>query len=230
MTDSANNSQYFWQAIIKKFFPSKESVTCSKSYLIDGISQSKPSLIASKLYSFFSCIAGQLKSTSILLKNFVWSQPYQNPNKSYTTFKFTPVPVNETFKHLKKLKRKKASDIDNLSPGFFKDIAFNIAKPLSHLINVCLSADKMPKAFKNGKITSFFKNGSKHQFDNYRPIIVLPICSKNLERCIHFQLMNHIETHKLLSQSQYGFRSKQSTEAAATIFVDSVRKIWTWVN
>ena len=142
------------------------------------------------------------------MKNFVWSQPYQNPNKTYTTFKFTPVTVNETFKQLKKLKRKKASGIDNLPPGFLKDAAFNIAKPLNHLINLCLPTGKMPKALKIGKITHLFKNGSKHQFDNYRPITVLPICSKVLELCIHSQLMNHLETHELLSQDQFGFRSK----------------------
>ena len=74
----------------------------------------------------------------------------------------------------------------------------------------------MPKAFKIGKITPLFKNGS---------ITVLPISSKVLERCIHSQLMNHLETHKFLSQDQFGFRSKRNTEAAATIFVDSIRKI-----
>ena len=53
---------------------------------------------------------------------------------------------------------------------------------------------------------------------------MLPICSKVLERCIPSQLMNHLETHKLLSQDQFGFRNKGNTEAAATIFVDSIRK------
>ena len=45
-----------------------------------------------------------------------------------------------------------------------------------------------------------------------------------LERCIHSQLMNHLETHKLLSQDQFGFLSEQNTDAAATMFVDSIRK------
>ena len=82
------------------------------------------------------------------------------------------------FKHPRKLKRKKVSGINNLPPGFFKDTAFNIPKPLNHPINLCLSTGKMPKTFKIGKITPRFKNGSKHQFDNYRSITVLPICSK----------------------------------------------------
>lgn len=36
LRDTANISQKFWQAI-KKAFPLKESVTCLKLYLIDGI-------------------------------------------------------------------------------------------------------------------------------------------------------------------------------------------------
>ena len=51
LTDSANNPQNFCQTI-KKMFSSKESVTCSKSYLIDRISHSKPSLIVSKFCIF----------------------------------------------------------------------------------------------------------------------------------------------------------------------------------
>lgn len=142
-------------------------------------------LISLKFCSFFSGVAAQLKSTSVLLKNFVWSQPYQNPNKTYTTFKFRPVKVNETFKHLKNVKCNKASGIDNLLPAFLRDMTFNIAKTLTHLINLCFSTGEMPKAFIIGKITLHFKNGSKHQFNNYRPSTVLPICSKVLECCIH---------------------------------------------
>ena len=107
--------------------------------------------------------------------------------------------MNETFKHLKKLKRQKALGIDNLPPG---NLRFNIAKPLNHL------KGKVPKTFKMSKIKTTFNNRSKNQFDYYHPITVLLTCSKVLERCIHSQLMNHLETHKLLSQDQFGFRSK----------------------
>ena len=82
----------------------------------------------------------------------------------------------------------------------------------------------MPKAFKMGKITATFNNRSKNQFDNYHPITVLLTCSKVLKRCIHSQLMNHFETHKLLSQDQFGFCSNRNTEVADTIFVDFIVK------
>ena len=133
--------------------------------------------------------------------------------------------VNNTFKKLKSLQRNKACGVDNLPPGFLKDVAINIAKPLNHVINLCLKYGEIPEDFKIGKVTPIFKSGSKHQLDNYRPITVLPICSKILERCIHTQLMDHLETHKLLSKHQHGFRRKRSTKTAATIFLETIRKI-----
>lgn len=223
LKDSASNPQKFWRTI-KDIFPSKEKVICAKSFLIEGVSYSEPSVIASKFCSFFSEIAGKLKSTSIVLKDFIWSPPFKNCNKTYTTFKFRPVTVNETYKHLKRLKRNKSYGIDNLSPGFLKDTAINIAKPLNYVINLCLSHGEIPEDFKIGKVTPIFKGGSKHHLSNYRPITVLPICSKILEHCIHYQLMDHLETHKLLSKDQFGFRRNRNTEIAATIFVDSIRR------
>jgi len=59
--------------------------------------------------------------------------------------------------------------------------------------------------------------------DNYRPITVLPICSKIFERCIYVQLTNFLETNKLLSDYQFGFRSARNTESAVTLFTDEIR-------
>jgi hypothetical protein len=225
LTESASNSQKFWK-VIKNIFPSKEKVTCAKSFLVNGVTHSQPSIIASKFCSFFTGIANKLKSTSLILKDFVWSTPYayQNKTKTYTTFNFKPVSVNDTLKRLKKLQRNKSCGADNLPPGFLKDTAIHIAKPLNYVINLCLTNGTVPEDFKTGKITPVYKSGSKHTLDNYRPITVLPICSKILERNIHTQLMAHLEQHNLLSKYQCGFRRGRSTEVATTVFLDSIRK------
>ena len=41
-------------------------------------------------------------------------------------------------------------------------------------------------------------------FDNYQPIGVLPAISKILEKCVHLQLIEHLEKNNLLSQNQLG--------------------------
>ena len=127
------------------------------------------------------------------------------------------------FKYLKNLSRKKATGPDNLPPGILKDVAVIIAKPLCHIINISKNGI-VPSAFKLGKITPIYKSGSKHEMDNYRPITVLPVCSKILEKCIHNQLLTYLEDLKLLSSRQFGYRKQRNTELAATLLLDEVRE------
>ena len=69
-----------------------------------------------------------------------------------------------------------------------------------------------------------FKSGSMVELDNYRPISILPVLSKILERIVYKQLLSHLENNGLLSSFQFGFRSKRSTELAVTYFTDKIRK------
>ena len=60
--------------------------------------------------------------------------------------------------------------------------------------------------------------------ENYRPISGLPVLSKILERAVHQQLIEHLEEQHLLTKYQFGYRSNRSTNFAATLFVDNIRK------
>ena len=74
------------------------------------------------------------------------------------------------------------------------------------------------------KVTSTHKAESKSDLNNYRPISVLPCLSKILERSVHRQLMEYLEKHHLLKDSQFGFRPDRSTELITTLFLDDIRK------
>ena len=73
------------------------------------------------------------------------------------------------------------------------------------------------------KITPIFKSGLTTQTGNYRPISILPTLSKILERA-ESQLIEYLENNKLLSDSQYGYRSNKSTELAAALLLDDISK------
>ena len=60
--------------------------------------------------------------------------------------------------------------------------------------------------------------------DNYRPISVLPVASKILERAVQIQLLQHIDKSSQLSPFQCGFRKNHSTQDAVTYFTDCIRK------
>ena len=75
---------------------------------------------------------------------------------------------------------------------------------------------------KRAKVIPLYKTGNKHQFTNYRPVSLLSQFSKILEKPFHNRLHKFIDKHKLLTESQYGFRSNRATSLA---LIDSVEEI-----
>ena len=82
----------------------------------------------------------------------------------------------------------------------------------------------VPSDWKIAKVIPVFKSGNKSDLDNYRPISVLPILSKLLEKFVHKQLIDLLEKNCMLFNFQFGFRPKRSTELAVTLLTDHIRK------
>ena len=171
--------------------------------------------------NYFADVARNLKKKSMPLVDFVWK-----PTRRFTdqTFKFEPVDENEIFNLLKGLKCKKATGIDQLPSNLLKDAAPVIDKPLAHIINKSLSTSTFPNEWKQAKITPLFKSGSISSAENYRPISILPVISKIAEKIVQKQLTNYLEENHLLTDRQFGYRKRCSTEMAANLFIDSIRK------
>ena len=69
-----------------------------------------------------------------------------------------------------------------------KDAASILAQPLAHIINISLSSGNFPNDWKNAKIITLHKSGSLSAVDNNKPISILPVLSKILERIVYKQL------------------------------------------
>ena len=59
--------------------------------------------------------------------------------------------------------------------------------------------------------------------NNYRPISVLPVLSKIIERHVHDHLSEYLNVHDLIYKNQSGFRKQYSTETALAYIVDTLR-------
>ena len=123
-------------------------------------------------------------------------------------------------KQLKALKRKKATGLDNLPSALLKDCADAIAGLLSHHINLSLKTGTVPLIWKKARITPLHKFGSTATPENNRPISVLPILSKILEKSVHEQFYNFLKKENVISNRQFGYTKKPSTELASTILLD----------
>ena len=105
-----------------------------------------------------------------------------------------------------------------------KDTADIIASPLTCIVNLSLESGMVPTDWKVAVVTPLYKSGSHSEKGNYRPISVLPILSKILEKAVHAQVISYFETNNLFCKFQFGYRHKRSCELAVTHFVDSIRK------
>lgn len=79
-----------------------------------------------------------------------------------------------------------------------------------------------PDLLKNAKVEPIFKNGDNLSINNYRPISVLPVLSKILEKLMHKSLMSFLNDSKILSENQYGFREGHSTYMAFLSIIDQI--------
>ena len=172
----------------------------------DGMKTTNKQEIAESFCHFFANAAKILKSKSILLRDFVWMRPtWENTMTQKGRFVVKEVSQIAVHNELAKLKRKKATGIDNLPPGMLKDAAPILAKPLTYVINLSLKSGIVPTDWKIAKVIPLHKSGSQSTIDNYRPISVLPTLSKILERMFYNQLMAHFEKNGLLYRHQFGF-------------------------
>ena len=123
-------------------------------------------------------------------------------------FKLTYVSNIFVLRELKRLKKNKSSGIDELPPRLLKDCQEHIIKPLHHIINLSIKSKTIPSVWKIAKIIPTHKKGSLDDPKNYRPISILPVLSKILERAIHEQLSSFLEEHNLLTEYQFGLTQK----------------------
>ena len=185
-----------------------------------GVTITDTKEIANRFNTFFTNIGPNLAS-NIAYNGNITHLDYLI-NKTNNMFTFTPVNVEIVTKTIKNLSAKTSTGPDGFSTKLLKVIEPEISTSLTLLINQAINSGTFPNKLKVAKVIPIFKKGDKATFNNHRPISLLPVISKVIEKIMYNQLSAYLENSKLLSGSQYGFRPKHSTEYAATEVVDRI--------
>ena len=126
-------------------------------------------------------------------------------------FIFQPVNVATVYRLITKLTISKATGIDEISAKVLKAAAPAIAEPLTRIFNMSIATDRFPMEWKAARVTPIFKKGQRTMLDNYRPISILPVVSKLMERILYDQMYDYLKKQNILSEHQFGFRQFHST-------------------
>ncbi len=112
----------------------------------------------------------------------------------------------------------KSTGSDGVSARMLKATAISIARSVTDLFNLSLRTGKIPTQWKLARITPIPKGGKPEDPTNYRPISILTILSKLLEKHLHDLLSDHLAATSPLSDSQWGFSNGKSTTSALISF------------
>ena len=91
------------------------------------------------------------------------------------------------------------------------------------MFNLSLTASIFPKSWKYALVILIPKSGNLTQLKNYRPISLLPLPGKLLEKVMHNHFSNYVENNSLLTTCQHGFRKQHST-------IHSVAQLTDFIN
>ena len=88
----------------------------------------------------------------------------------------------------------------------------SIVKPLTTIFKNCFQSGSFPNNWKKPNVVPIHKKGNKQLLQNYRPVSLMPICGKSLERIIFNPIFEYLEKNSLPFPNQSGFRPFESCE------------------
>ena len=87
-------------------------------------------------------------------------------------------------KKIKAMKDNKSPGVDGLPPKILIEKIEQISIPLARVLNLSLKEGVVPFEWKEAKIITLFKKGSRNKSDNYRPVTLTSVIGKLLESLI----------------------------------------------
>ena len=208
-TNDINNT---WKVIKEVTNKTTNKTQLPELFKLDGKITADKIDTANQFNTFFTNIRPSLATKITTDGNKTFKSFLNEPSAHEFTFnKITEVDVLNI---IDKLPSKASSGVDGISPILLKHIKNEICRPVTLILNQCLTNGIFPDKLKIAKVVPIHKTDDETMFNNYRPISILPTLSKVFEKVIFNQVNEHFHVNNLYFSSQYGFRKKHSTELA----------------
>lgn len=111
---------------------------------------------------------------------------------------------------------------DDVSTKILKIVSVIISPVLSYIINLCIVSGVFPNKLQFSIIKPLYKKNDRELINNYRPIALIPIFSKVLEKVIGKSLYQFFELNNIFTNKQAGFRKNKSINLAVYNFLHSI--------
>ena len=144
-------------------------------------------------------------------------------NRVDTDFIIEPTNIEEVKKIILYLDDSKSSGSTRIPTKLIKIASHIIVPPLLDIINLSFQTGKFPDAIKLAEVIPIHKQGSSLNVNNYRPISLLSVFSKIIEKLMHKRLNQFFELQKVIYPSQFGFQKNKSTQHSLIEIIEKIR-------
>ena len=213
ISKNRNNSKKLWSTLHEITGKMKNKTEISEEFLINGIRERNGHVISNAFAKYYANI-GRSLAERIESKGNI-NDPITGLIKRVDKNCFLfPTTRKEIEKYILSLKAKNSKGNDDVSNNILKSIYPSIIQALSIIFNKSLSCGQFPGNMKTAIIKPLYKGRSNVEIGNYRPVSLLPVISKVLEKIVNSRLIKFLTKNKVLFEGQYGFRRRRSTSDA----------------
>lgn len=214
------NLKKSWQIIKTIIGKKKSDKVITNKFNINNKIVTDPIEIANKFNDFYINIDPNLASKIPSVEDNISPTSYIKHNYVNSIY-LKDVDETEIENIIRDLKNSSPGH-DGITPHILKQISGHIIKQLVHVFNLSIQTGVFPDEMKVAKVVPLFKGGDKCSISNYRPVSILSVFSKILERLMYNRIMEYVNKHEILYNYQFGFRKNYSTTMALSVLVDKI--------
>ena len=210
----SNDQKKFWKHI-QDVLPTKTHNNKPITLLDDNNQIVETENVSDYINQFFTNIGPNLAKDCQL----EWNFPGEDCIGSLSDIETTK---NEIIEICKSISINKASCVDSVSSEVLRDVFLAVPDKLCTFFNNCFRLSAIPNSWKYARVTPLPKGGNDQIVSNYRPISLLPLLSKIIEKIVHKRIYAFLTEYDILDDRQGGFRPDHSTVKTCAYFTEDI--------
>ncbi len=218
--DCKTNMKKTWKGIKELINTSNKNPTKIDELKVNNNIINENLQLADTFNNFFVSVGSEINKT---IPNTNVSPAAYLQRRVESNFLLNSTSIVEVMTTILQLDDDKSPGPDNIPIKLLKIASRIIVPRLVFIINTSFKLGSFPDRLKLAKVIPIFKNGSKIDVNNYRPISLLSVFSKIMEKIMHSRLYSFLETNKVLYSSQFGFQKNKSTQHSLIEIVEKIR-------